>query len=142
MPQINWKHVLLGGLLAGLVLNLFGMGAAHLFLAEQIHSLHQRLQLDQDRSFPMDFLKHLGLRFALGLILIWLYAAIRPRFGPGPRTAAIAGVAVWLLAYGLFLSAMVFLRLLSDQIALAAFAWGFLETQAASLAGAWLYREP
>lgn len=37
--------------------------------------------------------------FALGLVLVWLYAAIRPRFGAGPRTAIIAGVAVWFLAY-------------------------------------------
>jgi hypothetical protein len=30
----------------------------------------------------------------MNLILIWLYAAIRPRFGPGPRTAAIAALVV------------------------------------------------
>ena len=120
MPQINWKHVLLGGLLAGLVLNLFGMGAAHLFLAEQIHSLHQRLQLDQDRSFPMDFLKHLGLRFALGLITPPSGRALALDLAR-PRSLALP-CGYWLT--------------------LAAFAWGFLETQAASLAGAWLYREP
>lgn len=30
-------------------------------------------------------------------IRIWLYAAIRPRYGPGPRTAIIAGFAMWLI---------------------------------------------
>jgi len=29
------------------------------------------------------------------VLLVWLYAAIRPRFGPGPATAAKAGVAAW-----------------------------------------------
>ncbi len=29
----------------------------------------------------------------------WLYAAIRPRFGPGPKTAICAGLTVWALSY-------------------------------------------
>src|SRR5438876_12146203 len=33
--------------------------------------------------------------FVMGIGLVWLYAAIRPRFGPGAKTAVIAGVAVW-----------------------------------------------
>ena len=37
------------------------------------------------------------LTFAIGIWTIWLYAAIRPRYGPGPKTAAVAGFAVWLL---------------------------------------------
>src|SRR3954470_9821754 len=34
----------------------------------------------------------------LGIFTMWLYAGIRPRFGPGPRTAALAGFAVWILS--------------------------------------------
>ena len=37
------------------------------------------------------------LDFLYGIWLVWLYAAIRPRFGAGPRTAVIAGVAMWVL---------------------------------------------
>ena len=36
----------------------------------------------------------------LGMLMTWWYAAIRPRFGAGPKTAAIAGLAVWLVAVG------------------------------------------
>jgi zinc transporter ZupT len=32
-----------------------------------------------------------------GMIGVWIYVAIRPRFGAGPLTAVFAGVAVWLL---------------------------------------------
>src|SRR6267154_283341 len=35
------------------------------------------------------------LDFVAGVFLVWLYAAIRPRFGAGPGTAAKAGVAAW-----------------------------------------------
>jgi hypothetical protein len=29
--------------------------------------------------------------FLIGIFAIWLYAAIRPRHGPGPKTAVCAG---------------------------------------------------
>jgi hypothetical protein len=32
-----------------------------------------------------------------GPLAIWLYAAIRPRFGPGPRTAVITAVFLWMV---------------------------------------------
>ena len=40
--------------------------------------------------------------FLLGIVAVWLYAAIRPRFGPGPKTAAMAGLAVWFIYSGSF----------------------------------------
>jgi len=33
--------------------------------------------------------------FVMGIGLVWLYAAIRPRFGAGVKTAVIAGLALW-----------------------------------------------
>jgi hypothetical protein len=33
--------------------------------------------------------------FAWAIAAVWLYAAIRPRYGAGPGTAARAAVAVW-----------------------------------------------
>jgi hypothetical protein len=33
----------------------------------------------------------------MGIWAMWLYAAIRPRYGPGPRTAIIAGVAWYVI---------------------------------------------
>lgn len=35
--------------------------------------------------------------YGLSTAAVWIYAAIRPRFGPGPRTAALAGLAVWVV---------------------------------------------
>jgi hypothetical protein len=33
-----------------------------------------------------------------GLVVAWTYAAMRPRFGPGPKTAVYAGLTVWAVA--------------------------------------------
>ena len=36
--------------------------------------------------------------FLLGIAAVWIYAAIRPRYGAGPNTAVRAGQAAWALA--------------------------------------------
>ena len=33
----------------------------------------------------------------MGFLLVWLYAAIRPRFGPGMKTSVYAAIFIWLL---------------------------------------------
>lgn len=38
------------------------------------------------------------LDFVAGVFLVWLYAAMRPRFGAGPGTAVKAGLAGWFAA--------------------------------------------
>src|SRR5437667_3678198 len=37
--------------------------------------------------------------FLVGIFAVWLYAALRPRYGAGPKTALCAGAAVWGLGY-------------------------------------------
>ncbi|MGH9579875.1 MAG: hypothetical protein ACRD2R_02680, partial [Terriglobales bacterium] len=52
-------------------------------------------RLSQGRSGLLAFsvLVNLGM----GIWAMWLYAAIRPRYGPGPKTAAIAGFGWWVI---------------------------------------------
>jgi hypothetical protein len=39
----------------------------------------------------------LGLQILLGVVIIWLYACLRPSYGAGSKTAAMAGLAIWLV---------------------------------------------
>jgi hypothetical protein len=41
----------------------------------------------------------IGITFVLGILAVWTYAAIRPRFNAGPKTALCAGLAVWAMSY-------------------------------------------
>jgi hypothetical protein len=52
---------------------------------------------------------------ALGILLIWTYAAIRPRFGPGLKTAVYAAVLFWLLA-GIFFSGYLHMGMMSTGL--------------------------
>ena len=79
--------------------------------------------------------------FLLGIVTVWLYAAIRPRFGPGAKTAVIAALFVWYFAYFYSTSATVLMGFYSAKLAAVGVIWGLVEIVLASIAGAWLYTE-
>lgn len=139
MGGINWKRVILGGLVAGLISLVSGYILGHVVLAGEVEALLKRLNVEPTLRI---FLQVLAIRLALGIALVWLYAAIRPRFGPGPRTAAITGTAAWLLVWGFYAGTIEPLGLYSTRALLLGLVWDFFEMQAMALAGGWLYREP
>lgn len=92
---------------------------------------------------PWQVISLVGMTFLLGLASVWLYAAIRFRYGAGPRTAIRAGLAVWLLAHpwsGAYIGAG-FTGLIPAKLAWLPVAWGFVEAPLATLAGAAIYKE-
>lgn len=98
MGRINWNRVLLGGLLAGLILNVVDFVLNGLILGDRWNAALAALGVAQMGGAATVWF--VITDFLIGIFTIWLYAAIRPRFGPGPRTAAYAGLASW-LAFGL-----------------------------------------
>jgi len=79
--------------------------------------------------------------FLTGIAMIWLYAAIRPRFGAGPKTAVLAGAAMWFMNYVLGGSFPVFTHLFPLRLAAIAMVIGLVEVVIGALAGAWVYKE-
>lgn len=79
--------------------------------------------------------------FILGIVMIWLYAAIRPRMGPGLSTAICAGLLVWFFVYLYPASYYVAMDLFPRGLILLGVVWGFFELPIAAAAGAWLYQE-
>jgi len=135
---MNTKRVVLAGLAAG-VLNLaLTLSMAFLVLLEDVRAQVERFQLQPP---PYALFTGVGMQLFLGIAVVWLYAAIRPRFGPGPRTAVIAGLAVWFLSYAVHCELMVRLGLSPPEMALRMLVWGFVQMPVVALAGAWLYRE-
>jgi hypothetical protein len=95
MSGINLGRVLIGGIVAGVVANAGDYLINSVILAEDMAQLAQRLGLDQatvDASVPT----WIAVDFIYGILLVFAYAAMRPRFGPGPRTAVIAGLTLYL----------------------------------------------
>jgi hypothetical protein len=143
MGRINWRRVFLGGVLWFVVYNILGGAAAVLYLAREGKEAFDELGLRvvSHMSTPEFFTFVLVLTLASGIFCIWLYAAIRPRYGPGPGTAICAGVALWAMAH--LFPMLYFGQLLGLPIRLVVLqvATTLVVTVAATLAGAWLYRE-
>jgi hypothetical protein len=82
----------------------------------------------------------LSMTFVMGILIVFLYAGLRPRFGAGARTAVIAGVAVWIVAM-MGTTADTIIGILPSSLLLLAGAWSLVETVVAAVVGAWLYQE-
>ncbi|HEX4599953.1 MAG TPA: hypothetical protein VH116_01070 [Gemmatimonadales bacterium] len=93
MGKINWGGVVLGGLVAGVVLNVIDFLVYGVWLAQDLAAAMQALGKPPVGGSAIGLF--VVLDFLYGVGLVWLYAAIRPRFGPGPKTAVLAGLALW-----------------------------------------------
>ena len=138
MNRINYGRVLGGGLLAGLVLNI-GEYLLNLILGEEWAQAAASLGVAEPGA--SEIARYVVLTFLIGIALVWLYAAIRPRFGPGPGTAFKAALAVWFLGWLMPAGFFETMGIFPSKLFYVSIVWGLIEVPVASLAGAWLYQE-
>ncbi len=139
MGKINLGRVLLGGLLAGVVLNLFEFVLHSIVLEEDWQAAFAALGKPEPGSGAIVIF--VVTLFAVGILAIWLYAGLRPRFGPGPGTAICVGLLVWALAYLVPALGNIALGIFPTGLMLIPTAVGLVEVPLATLAGAWAYKE-
>ena len=140
MGKINLGRVILGGIVAGIVMDILGYLVDGVLLAPRwadgMTSLgHSDFTTNQIIGFNI-----LGL--VAGIALIWLYAAIRPRYGAGSRTAITAAIWFWIIGDLIpNLGIMWVPHLFSHHLVAFTTAGNLIETIAGALAGAALYKE-
>ncbi len=140
MGKINWGRVILGGLLAGVVVNVVEYVLHEVVLkADWIAAFEALGQPTQED--PADIMIYVGLGFLIGILAVCYYAAIRPRFGAGPKTAVFAGLGVWALAYLVPTIGMVPSGLFPNRLIWLPVAVALMELPLATVVGAWLYKE-
>jgi hypothetical protein len=142
MSKMNVRRLVLGGVVAGLVMNI-GEAALHAaVLGQDTETLYTALHAplpNPSQTIPL----LVGTTFLLGLVGVWLHAAIYPRFGSRVKTAIIAGVVVWFLAHfwsGVYLGAG-YAGIFTPKLVWTPVVWGFFEATLGTLAGAAVYKE-
>jgi hypothetical protein len=113
MP-LNTRKIIIGGLVAGIVLIILNI-LAQFVLGDRVQNeMNAWMPGSADRMTMSvaTIVAGIVLKFIIGIILVWLYAAVRPRFGAGPRTAAYVAVCVWLLG-AIFFSDFLLLGMMS-----------------------------
>ena len=140
MQGINLARVVLGGLVAGLIYDAAGFTTDGWLLKQDWAEATGRLGLTAPGAGQLLWATLHGL--ICGLAALWMYTAMRRLHGKGYRTAAHAGLLVWLL--GVLLPDLSFgtsMGFFPGRLAVSSAAGGLAGLLAGTLAGAWLYRD-
>ena len=133
------QRVVLGGIAAGVVINVGESILNLVVLGADMEAAMARLNLPPIGGQAIGVFVFMG--FVVGILTTWLYAAIRPRFGPGPKTAMCAGAIAWFFAYFYSGLGMVVMGMFTARLMTIAVAWGLVEILVAAVVGAALYKE-
>lgn len=138
MTGINLRRVLAGGTVAGAVVNV----SALLMVPAAGDQMKEALQARNVPPMGGGAMAYFALAsLVIGIVLVWLYAAVLPRFGPGPGTALLVSALVWFLAYLLANASNVAYGFMPVRLTVVGTAWGLVELVLAGQVGARLYRE-
>lgn len=140
MGKINLGRVIIGGMVAGIVADLLDYVVDGLWLGQRWAdgmSFLGRTTFSSSMWIGFDL-----LGIVSGIIAIWIYAAVRPRLGPGLRTAVRVGVVVWILGTLVPNASFMYVaNLFPKHLTLYTTLGGLVEVVAGTIVGAWIYKE-
>lgn len=140
MGKINMSRVVLGGIAAGVVLFILDGIVNGFLLADQWAQAMSAI--GKPAAFGSSQMIGFGLLdIGVGIALVWLYAAMRPRFGAGPATALRAGAIAWVVGVLLTNVGFMVAGILPTGLLGASTIAGIVQVAAAALTGAALYKE-
>ena len=139
MAHTNRARVILGGLLAGVVINFVE------YITNGVVLNNAWAQVMQSLGKPPLTVSSILLfnvwGFLMGIASVWLYAAIRPRYGIGPATAIRAGVAAWVMSVFLVTVTNYAIGFVPVRLLVITSLVELVEIPVATVVGAWLYKE-
>ena len=140
MGKINYGRVILGGIVGGIIMGFLDWFLNGVLMGKLWEDAMK--SLNRPNAYSGAFLFWLFLVFSIGgILLVWVYAAIRPRFGAGVRTAVYAGLVAWAFA-GLLTNIMnAVTGLYSPRLMLYSTLAGIVEGVVGAIVGAALYKE-
>jgi hypothetical protein len=134
---MNYPRILLGGVVSGVIWTIASSLVTLLFGQDFATAIPDN-RLAAPSVGLVTFLVTVNL--LEGIWAIWLYAAMRPRFGAGPKTALTAGLAWWIISslvdvtWGSF-------GFVPDRAIIGPVAASLPAILISSFVGAWLYKE-
>jgi len=142
MPKINWVRVIVGGLVAAVICFLSDGFLHERLLAADWKAIYDGLGATPPAPHGMGLAYFAVFDLGRGLLPIFLYALMRPHCGPGPKTAALAGVVAWLALSIAVPAQFIPLGFFSNALLVKAGAFQLITSIVATIAGAALYKDP
>jgi hypothetical protein len=96
---INFARVISGGCIAGIIL-FIGSGIVNgaILNSEFEQWVHEMGNLIHPLPQSTSLLLWGLMCLMHGIVGVWIYAGIRPRYGAGPKTALLAGLLLWIVS--------------------------------------------
>lgn len=140
MGKVNFGKLVAGSILAGIVMNICDYVSNNLILATDWEHIARIRNVDMaDMSSTTALVTYIVVDLLLGFLVVWTYAAIRPRLGRGPGTAVIAGFMVF--AAQALLMASYAVSFLTWDVLIRGGLLMLVTALAGALSGAWVYGE-
>ena len=142
MKKINFGRVILAGLVAalvfffveivleGFVYLIFGVCEAEIF----------KEFLGYIPTGTLYYILNLVIFFSICILIMWVYAAIRPRFTSHAKAAIVTSLVFWLVVF-LFIANFVNIGIFPLKAALLNLAFNFIEIPIGILVGSLLYKD-
>jgi hypothetical protein len=138
---VNSGSIFASGLAAGLVANVIDFVSNTYILLPDWQEFAIAHNLDPGAlTSGAAGLTWVAVDFLLGILLVWTYTCVRPRFGPGPKTAIRAGMILYVAITAVVLG-FTAMGLMTFGMFVKGSASALVSTVAASLTGAALYRD-
>jgi hypothetical protein len=142
MAKINVRGVLLGGVAAGLVIFAINGVVNGLILNGGFQTWALGMgSLIHPAPRPTAMLLWTLMCLLYGIVGVWIYAGMRPRYGAGPGTALLAGLLLWIAGKLTVALDFTALGLLPAGLVAGQLIGGFVALMLGVTCGAWLYRE-
>ena len=140
MGQIDIGGVLKGGLATAVIMNI-----SEYILNLPVAGTQMAAELAARNLPPAESAGQIAVFIVsttiLGFITVFVYAAIRPRLGPGPKTAMAAGLLVWVSSYLYAAITAATIGMYSMGLVVLIIVWSLVEMLVASAVGGYLYNE-
>ena len=140
MGKTNWTRVFLGGLLAGVVFNIIQFATSIIYLDDVFVTTLEAFNPNYQATMGSQVF-WIILNFVTGVLAVWLYSAIRPRYGAGPKTALITGLFLLVMCPLTMYAILGAMQLFPGTMLVAGSLTDLVMFVVATMAGAWVYKE-
>lgn len=139
---INTGRVVAGGLAGGVVANAIDFVSNKFILGEKMTAEMNAVSpsIGAAMATTEAMICFVVMDFLFALAIVWTYAAMRPRFGPGPGTAVKAGLVLWFVS-GLAWYSWVTSGAMTTTTFATAAGVGLVNTLLTAVVGAMVYKE-
>src|SRR5277367_1710079 len=134
--RVNRARVIVGGLAAGLIINVFEYVGHRVLLDDAWTAAFHALG-----KAPTGWLAFIPANFGVGILMVWFYARLKSRYGGGPISAFRSGLATWAVFWVIPMMSIMPMDIFPDGLLATVIALGFVDVNLAALLGAWLYKE-